>query len=66
MIIVGGLYLLFEDSIVEQANSAQEKESKYDQPVVSRAVVGIQVGIAVPPLSSMLLTPSRLALSFSR
>jgi hypothetical protein len=66
MITVGGLYLLFEDSIVEQAYSAQEKETKYDQPVVSRAVVGIQVSIAAPPLLSTLLTLSRLALSFSR
>jgi hypothetical protein len=45
MIAVGGLYLLFEDSIIEQLPSTKEKEAQHDKPIISRAVVGIQVGI---------------------
>jgi hypothetical protein len=43
MIVVGGLYLLFEDSIIEALPSTKKKESKVGKPIVSRAVVGIQV-----------------------
>jgi hypothetical protein len=46
MIIVGGLYLLFEDSIINQLHFSKEKEIQNDQPFISRAVVGIQVGMA--------------------
>jgi phosphatidylinositol glycan class N len=46
MIAVGGLYLLFEDSIIEQLPSTKRKEEKLHKPLISRAVVGIQVRIS--------------------
>jgi hypothetical protein len=43
MLAVGVLYLVFEDSIIQQLPSTQKKEAQKGKPLISRAVVGIQV-----------------------
>jgi hypothetical protein len=54
MLVVGGLYLLFEDSIIEQLPGTKREETRQGAPLISRAVIGIQVCTAC--LSSKLYT----------
>lgn len=45
MLVVGALYLFYEDSIVDQLPSTKCKEAAEEKPLVSRIVIGIQVGL---------------------
>jgi phosphatidylinositol glycan class N len=47
MFVVGILYLFFEDSIIEQLPSTKRNEAKKERPLISRAVIGVQVGLVV-------------------
>jgi GPI ethanolamine phosphate transferase 1 len=58
MLFVGALYLFFEDSIIEQLPSTKRKEGEQDKTLISRAVVGIQVGLV---MLSILVTRSSVA-----
>jgi len=58
MLIVGALYLFFEDSIIKQLPSRKRKEVEEGKPLISRAVIGIQVGLVV---LAILVTRSSVA-----
>jgi phosphatidylinositol glycan class N len=45
MLAVGGLYLLFEDSVIKQLPATRREESREGRPLISRAVIGTQVSI---------------------
>lgn len=47
MLVVGALYLFYEDSIVKQLPFTKRKEAAEDKPLVSRTVIGIQVGLVM-------------------
>ncbi|KAF2430990.1 GPI ethanolamine phosphate transferas-like protein [Tothia fuscella] len=57
MFVVGATYLLFENSIIEQLPSTKREESQQGAPLISRAVIGIQVGLI---LLAMLVTRSSI------
>ncbi|TID20503.1 GPI ethanolamine phosphate transferase 1 [Venturia nashicola] len=47
MLVVGTLYLFYEDSITEQPPSTKRAEAAEEKPLISRVVIGIQVGLVM-------------------
>lgn len=47
MLVIGTLYLLYEDIIIEQLPLTKRKETDEEKRLISRAVIGVQVGLVV-------------------
>ncbi|KAE9970179.1 Glycosyl phosphatidyl inositol anchor synthesis [Venturia inaequalis] len=58
MLAVGALYLFYEDSIIEQLPSTKRKGAAEKKPLISRVVIGIQVGLV---MLAILVTRSSVA-----
>ncbi|QDS69199.1 Glycosyl phosphatidyl inositol anchor synthesis [Venturia effusa] len=58
MLFVGALYLFYEDSILEQLPSTKRGEATEERPLLSRSVIGIQIGLII---LAMLVTRSSVA-----
>lgn len=58
MLVVGALYLLYEDSILVQLPSTKCIEAAEEKSLVSRVVIGIQLGLV---MLAILATRSSIA-----
>jgi len=58
MLVVGVAYLFFEDTIIEQSPSTKLREAEEGKPLISRAVIGLQVGLV---MLAILVTRSSVA-----